>query len=171
MMESKETLRMRYKNVRECISDERRRAARAAAAALDCGEEKYVLSFASLPYEIDTEQLNRRLLEQQRLALPAFVNKQLLFRKVESLESLEVGAFGILEPTGEIISPDKISFALIPGLIFDRSGGRIGYGFGHYDRLLTDLKYKVGLCFKEQLFEGSLPSDPWDIPVDRVIAL
>lgn len=171
MIESKETIRGRYKGVRAHLSEERRNEAKRAAAEIDCGSAGPVLSFASLSMEIDTSALNDRLFAQGRLVLPVVVDGHLICRRVDDLSDLKRGTFGILEPTGASAPPEEIAFALIPGLAFDIFGGRIGHGFGYYDRLLPRLKGKVGLCFKEQLSKERLPTDPWDIPVDDIIAL
>ena len=64
---------------------------------------------------------------------------QMEFYQVETLLSLSAGAFGILEP-----KPDRVlttdmgkTFLLLPGLAFTRSGERLGYGGGYYDRYLS----------------------------------
>lgn len=169
-MESKESFRKRFKAVRNRLSTSRRLEAKESAAQIACSDG-LVLSFASLPNEIDTSKLNQRLLSEGRLALPAIENDHLVCRRVENLAHLKKGRFGISESICEIVPPEKISFALIPGLVFDHAGMRIGHGFGFYDRLLPHLSKKVGLCFKEQLIEGPLPHDPWDVYVERVVAL
>lgn len=171
MMESKETLRRCYKNLCDTLSEKRRREAKRAAAKIECTNAGPVLSFASLPHEIDTSKLNCRLLLEGQLVLPAVANNQIICRRVDDLGDLTRGRFGILEPVGAPVDPGEIAFAFIPGLVFDALGGRIGHGFGFYDRLLPNLKRKVGLCFKEQLRQDRIPSDPWDVPVDSVIAL
>ena len=68
----------------------------------------------------------------------------------ESTTVLKKSAWGIPEPEyGIVISPDKIGMALVPMLIFDRRGHRVGYGKGFYDKFLTttsqDCK-RVGIC-------------------------
>ena len=62
---------------------------------------------------------------------------------------------------------------LVPGLLFDVDGYRLGRGGGHYDRFLARIRALprvavVGLCFDEQLVE-SLPRDAWDERVDAVV--
>ena len=58
---------------------------------------------------------------------------------------------------------------VVPGLAFDTRGHRIGYGKGHYDKLLKSTKgYKVGLAFAEQVIE-TVPDEAHDVPLDLII--
>ncbi len=94
---------------------------------------------------------------------------------VTRLDDLEPGSFGILEPCpdacrpAEAFSPDVI---LVPGLAFDPTGARLGYGGGYYDRLLslptTAGTFVVGLAYDFQIVPR-LPREAWDKPVDAVV--
>ncbi len=82
-------------------------------------------------------------------------------------ECLVPGPFGLRQPRASLPGADSAGFApdcmVLPGLAFDRAGGRLGYGGGYYDRFVRDETHclRVGLCFDFQLVE-SLPLDPWD---------
>lgn len=92
-------------------------------------------------------------------------------RQYTSPESLERGAFGIMEPHGPLFTAiDKIDLAIIPGMAFDRNGGRLGRGKGYYDRLLPSLSnaYKIGVCFSFQLYP-QIPVTETDMRMDEVI--
>ncbi len=82
------------------------------------------------------------------------------------------GIFGILEPKKEHIhpfSPSEIELVIVPGVAFDRKGGRIGFGGGFYDNFLSGLPaYKIGLAYEVQIAE-ELPLDDGDVPVDMII--
>lgn len=94
-------------------------------------------------------------------------------------ESLCPGAFGLLEPRPELpgVGPGDVAFRphllLVPGVAFDRQGGRMGYGGGFYDRFLAALATTraatpcpaLGFCFGFQIVE-QLPCAAWDHPVD-----
>lgn len=65
---------------------------------------------------------------------------------------------------------------LLPGIVFDKKGGRIGYGGGYYDRYLQELEaagreqpYLVGICFHRQLWKGRLPMEEWDRRMDCIV--
>ena len=82
---------------------------------------------------------------------------------------------GFLEPdpgSWEKASPSSVDLAIIPGLAFDSTGGRLGRGKGYYDRLLSHPGFrgvKIGICWPYQLL-GSLPLEVHDIRMDSVIA-
>ena len=63
-----------------------------------------------------------------------------MLHEVRDLDAeLRPGTWGIPEPVparNRLAAPDGIDFVLVPGLVFDPDGGRIGYGAGYYDRLL-----------------------------------
>jgi 5-formyltetrahydrofolate cyclo-ligase len=64
----------------------------------------------------------------------------------ENWQSTRPGAFGILEPTGPACSLDEIDVVLVPGLVFDAHGYRLGYGKGYYDRFLKFLPTNTFIC-------------------------
>ncbi len=78
---------------------------------------------------------------------------------------------GLRSPLGREIFIDEIDFIVVPGLAFDRNGGRLGRGGGFYDRFLkkTDLRAeKIGAAFIEQI-QPVLPMDINDALVDKVV--
>jgi 5-formyltetrahydrofolate cyclo-ligase len=65
-----------------------------------------------------------------------------------------------------------MDMCLVPGLVFDHSGGRIGMGGGYYDRLLSQARDDClfyGVAFSWQVLEEPLPQDPWDIRLHGVL--
>ena len=92
------------------------------------------------------------------------------------LGGLATSDFGIPEPVlgpdSRLLSREELrlpdTLILVPALAFDRSGFRLGYGGGYYDRLLSAASCPcVGLSFHDLLFED-LPHDAWDRPVRAV---
>ena len=85
------------------------------------------------------------------------------------LHSLKKTKLGVLEPQNcRIEDPDNIDLVLVPGVVFDRHGGRMGHGMGYYDRYLPKLKERakaVGIGYEIQLVDF-LPRQPWDYPLD-----
>ncbi len=133
-----------------------------------------ILLFAPLPGEADPLPL-----------MEALPGRNFLFPKVEGEDlgiylqspdsSWTTGPYGLREPdprTWERRNPDTIEVALVPGLAFDASGGRLGRGKGYYDRLLGTLGFhglKVGICMEWQLVE-LVPCATHDIRMDMVVA-
>ena len=84
----------------------------------------------------------------------------------EGPHGMEPGQPAVDPVTNLPFAPD---LALLPGVAFDHSGGRLGYGGGYYDRFLEKALNcpRVGLCFEFQLV-SSLPLAPWDQRVNYI---
>ncbi|TXL67979.1 5-formyltetrahydrofolate cyclo-ligase [Cerasibacillus terrae] len=98
--------------------------------------------------------------------------KQLTFYQLTNLQQLEKSYFDLLEPnpkkTKEIINK-KIDLLIVPGVVFDRNGYRIGFGGGYYDRFLEKFtNTTVSLLHTTQLLE-EIPKESHDIPVEYLI--
>ena len=139
--------------------------------------EARVLSFASKEEEIDLWQINKLLLEENRLLLSKVVGDHLDCYKVSSLEGLILSPYSILEPDPSLCKKapfDQIDVVLVAGLCFDELGGRVGYGKGHYDRLLSCLRkenpeiFIWGIGFKEQMSDVTIETDFHDQTLDQV---
>lgn len=82
---------------------------------------------------------------------------------LESFAELVPGKWGILEPPisrwqekAKLVSPQELDIILVPGVAFDRQGGRLGNGAGYYDRLLAEVRSDTllsGVCFNAQLLD------------------
>ena len=133
-----------------------------------------LLLYSALPDEVPTQILIDELAAQGKtVLLPRVVSDtEMELRRYSGPADLQQGAFGILEPTGELFTNyDTIDVAIIPGMAFDVEGHRLGRGKGYYDRFLDKLSpstYKIGLCFSWQLID-QVPTDEHDIPMDEVI--
>ena len=127
--------------------------------------------------EIDPRPLMRRMAAHgARLALPVAPPRgsglPLTFRLWTEDALLAPGGFGVHEPpaSSEGLEPDLL---LVPMLAFDRFGGRLGYGQGHFDRTLADLRARrtvcaFGLAFSAQEV-ASTPGDIHDQRVDGIL--
>ncbi len=132
-----------------------------------------VLLYHALPDEVDTASLlSNALLMGKRVLLPRVVGDELELR-IYTPDTLQQGAFGIMEPMGEVFPPSAypaIDLAIVPGVAFDRHASRLGRGKGYYDRLLPLLPnaYKIGLCFSFQLLDY-VPCEEHDIRMNEVV--
>lgn len=111
----------------------------------------------------------------KRVLYPAVCGEHMVFRQVEGLASLEQGSFGILEPcpTGVDHHADEPDLIVVPGVAFDLSGHRIGYGKGFYDRFLRHpgrTAHLVGLCHDFQIVEGAIPAEGHDIRMEIIVS-
>lgn len=132
-----------------------------------------ILSFSSFGDEIDTQAINHWLIQQGALLLPRVEGSDLAIYRVKDPQDLLLSPLGILEPNPRKctkIDPEMIHTALVPGLCFDESHHRLGYGKGHYDRLLNKLSNSLflGVGFQEQK-TLQLPHDPWDVALQGTL--
>jgi 5,10-methenyltetrahydrofolate synthetase len=107
-------------------------------------QARVVLGYASFGSELDTRPFLQAVLGSGRvLALPRIdrAARRLALHEVRDLEvELRPGMWGIPEPAParcRTVAPPEIDFVLVPGVVFDPEGGRVGYGAGYYDRLLA----------------------------------
>jgi 5-formyltetrahydrofolate cyclo-ligase len=134
-----------------------------------------VLLYSSLPDEVDTTDLIETLIESGvNVYLPKVTSDEdMEIRLCKNMNELQPGPFGILEPTGPVISDlSIIDVAIIPGVAFDHKGNRLGRGKGYYDRLLANKQmkdvYKIGICFDFQLVD-EIPVTENDKKMNSVI--
>lgn len=126
-----------------------------------------ILLYSPLPPEPDPSALVERY--PARYYLPRVVGAQLA---VYPLESPQVRhPWGFLEPAGgEALDPQALDVVLVPGLLFDLKGYRLGRGGGYYDRFLAGLRaLRIGLLFSPFLVP-ELPRDPWDLPMQILVS-
>lgn len=161
-----------------------------------------VALYHALPGEVPTDDLLAELwacagsgAKQKTVWLPRLIRPAssglMEFVPCPGPECLRPGPFGLMEPDPglpglKLVGPDSASATslanipanspdlyIVPGLAFDRSGGRLGFGGGYYDRWLAGALAKseekrpvfVGLCFAFQLLPA-LPLEPWDSRMD-----
>ncbi len=127
--------------------------------------------------EIDPRPLMRRFARAGwRLALPVTPARggrcALEFRLWGDGELLAEHAFGMREP-GDAALAVRPDVVVVPLLAFDATGHRLGYGAGHYDRTLEELRtdgpaWAMGAAFADQAVEA-LPSAPHDQRLDAVV--
>ena len=138
-----------------------------------------VLGYMNFGAEFASELwVSQALAEGKRLALPKVNHhtNQLDLYWVEDLETqLESGLWGIREPVVErcerLNALNEVEFALLPGVAFTRSGDRLGYGGGFYDKLLAHMAQRPVLAaatFAVQIVEH-LPQEATDVRVEWIV--
>jgi 5-formyltetrahydrofolate cyclo-ligase len=133
---------------------------------------KIVAGYHSLKDEISPYPILEALGPGQRAALPWFQDRdsRMIWREVPAVEP---SPWGVLQPSpeAEALAPDTV---LVPLVLGDRTGVRIGHGKGHYDRALAHLRaregrvFTIGLAWEPQIADAPIPADPWDVPLDAV---
>lgn len=136
-------------------------------------EARTVLSFLSTREEIDTSPVNRLVLAEGKvLGLPRIHAADLRFHRVRRPGAIRSqNRYGICEPSPAlpVLSLDKHTLVLVPGMAFDRSGRRLGRGGGFYDRFLAGHASisTVGVCYAVQAVDR-VPFGARDIAVQWI---
>ncbi len=141
-------------------------------------EARTVLLYMKRHFEVDTTDIIKGCLYRKKsVVLPAFdteKNKMKLMKVEDFSHDLKKGPLGVGEPDPDLCKPipvDLIDIAVIPGLAFDEKGGRVGFGEGHYKRLMARLPSttrKIAVAFEEQIV-GQIPGDSRNKNVDIIV--
>lgn len=138
-----------------------------------------VMWYVDVRDEVRTRHaLPEALTQGKKVVVPYCVDGELELFWLESMDELELGMYRILEPRADLrtvgekkVLPQELDFVMVPGVAFDREGGRTGHGKGYYDKLLQHARPDaplVALAFECQLFP-EIPMQPHDIFMDAVV--
>jgi len=140
----------------------------------------HLFIYVNFRSEVRTMDLINHLIEcRKRVSVPVTLLEESRLLAVQLTNpdtQLEAGCFGIAEPTASRIveakvDPATIDTVIIPGSVFDQSGGRLGYGGGFYDRFLSEAApqaIRVGVAFEMQLVDR-VPMEPHDQYMDILV--
>jgi 5-formyltetrahydrofolate cyclo-ligase len=140
----------------------------------------HVLIYLSLSSEVRTEVILEKLREMGKTIYVPIIERgkrgDMLISRLPAVDVLEYekGPLGIFQPARkcwDIVSQSAIDFVLMPGLAFDLTGGRLGFGAGYYDRMLAKHRShikRVGLAFDFQIID-SVPQSDTDVPVEIIV--
>lgn len=180
---SKKDLRKKYRMIRNEISDDIISAESRTVCCSLCSSDSYrnasaVFTYLSYGSEMRTDELIwAAFCDQKIVAVPKLDGEKMSFYRITPDTKYNQSYYGIAEPLdSHEILPEECSKVLfiLPGLCYDRHGGRIGYGGGYYDRYLSDhLACKqieiVSLALSCQFYPGVIPMEAHDIRPDRII--
>lgn len=180
-VEEKEEIRTSFLNKRNELSKEQCKTdslviAKRVLSLKELQKAETIFLYASYKNEVETRRLIQKLLSMgKKVALPKVREKEMDFFLIHSWQELVFGYYDILEPdgAGELVVPTKQDVMLMPGIVFDFNGNRIGYGGGYYDRYLEQQKENlpclIALGYELQLFPNILPTEPQDKQVDFIV--
>ncbi len=140
---------------------------------------KTVMFYVDVRDEVQTRQaLPSALASGKRIVVPYCLDGELELFWLENMEELELGMYRILEPKNELrtvaskhLQPTDLDLVMVPGVAFDRNGGRTGHGKGYYDKLLQHARLDaplIALAFECQMFE-KIPAESHDIYMDKIV--
>jgi 5-formyltetrahydrofolate cyclo-ligase len=138
-----------------------------------------VMFYVDVRDEVRTRHaLPEALRADKRIVIPYCVDGELELFHLESMDELELGMYRILEPAESLrqvpekrLQPQDLDLIMVPGVAFDRNGGRTGHGKGYYDKLLEHARLDtplVALAFECQIFP-EIPCESHDIYMDKVV--
>lgn len=179
MLPLKKTLRQEFLSKRAAIPhNERNRISHELIKKFLATEiyrtSKIIMAYASTPDEIQLNELFAACFDNKKiLAIPFIIGKgEMKAVEVPSFDALEVGEFNILtvKQNQNFIVPAQIDCVIVPGLAFDKNGGRLGMGGGFYDKFLPlaiNAK-KIAFAYDFQLVDA-LPLEAHDAIIDFVL--
>ena len=180
IIEQKKSLRKKMRSLREAMSkSESDTASHKIVTRLinssDYKEANTIMAYASMPEEIQLKELFDDVFKNDKaLAIPLIIGRGTMKPVyLPSMESLEVGDFGILtvrQDCRKFVDFSDIDCIIVPGAAFDRQGNRLGLGGGYYDRFLqrVPLAKRIALTFDYQLLDY-IPFESHDVKVDVII--
>ena len=133
-----------------------------------------VLLYAPLKYEIDTYPIAIDALSKgKKVAFPRCIEgNEMVYHYVSSLDQLASGKYSIMEPTTDLplyTQGEDHCVCVLPAIVYDKRGYRLGYGKGYYDRFLSKFTgVKAGLIYNDFLV-NEIPNGRFDLPSDIVI--
>ena len=177
----KQRLREEHLAAREALSEQERsvlddRITQKLLAISEYVEATTVLTYVSVSSEVSTRMfIECALRDGKTVAVPRCLPGHCLeFVAITSLDQLIAAPFGLLEPPKELpaLTEEQMdaSICIVPALLVDTKGYRLGYGAGFYDRFLSTYPgKKICLAYQQNLSRTMLPHTTFDVAVDEVI--
>ena len=173
----KKELRSQIRQQKRAMTEEAivEASARLGELFLACPEYKAAKTiYGYLPYNQEVRtvpMLEQAMKDGKRVAVPKCYGEEMRFIYMDDLSKVEKGYANIPEPIADDpVADDPTALVLMPGLAFTEDGKRMGYGGGFYDKFLAAEPGHptVALCYAFQMVEY-IPTEDYDIPVDRVL--
>ncbi len=174
----KRKLRMEMIETRDLIDSKiaREDSSKIAQRVMELEEYKGsedIFLYCSFRSEVDTRELIEETIKLKgRVYLPKVVSRtKMIFVRITSIDEIAKGFRGIFEPVKNEESSVIPGLIVVPLVAFDRSGTRLGYGGGYYDRTLPLYKGKsllAAIAFSRQCCDD-IPCDENDVKMDAIV--
>jgi len=140
----------------------------------EVGEARTVMAFSSFGSELSMDPVIEALCAHDvAVGLPRIVDAALEVRSYRPGDPTTDTSFGAREPAdGALIDPGQIDVIVTPAVAFDRTGRRVGYGGGFYDRFLPRTRpdaVRIGVGASVQLLDEDLPAGAFDLRVHLIV--
>jgi len=179
-----EFLKKRNNLSRNEIDSKSEKIEKALFALPEFQRAKTIMFYVSFRSEVETEKMIRNALNlRKRVVVPVVEGEKIVVSEIKNFKKeLTKGSFGIREPKKEFrrrVEQKDIDLVVVPGVVFDKMGGRLGYGRGYYDRFLRSKSIRlkrgcshqcalIGLAFDLQITR-KIPLVEKDVKVDKIV--
>ncbi|MEK9132637.1 MAG: 5-formyltetrahydrofolate cyclo-ligase [Patescibacteria group bacterium] len=128
-------------------------------------------TYISHDFEVSTDEIIEEFFEKKTVLVPRILKGEICLHEIKDEVSFVKGKFGIREPVVCVPRNElkKIAVAIIPGIAFDLTGHRIGFGGGYFDRFLKKVHCTtIGLAYEFQIVD-KVPTNEYDVAVDWIV--
>lgn len=133
---------------------------------------KSIFCFIGFGSEVNTIGIIEDSLSNgKKVYVPRVRNKEMKVIRIDSLDNLKPGVFGILEPEEGVELKGDCDLILMPGVAFTKEGKRLGYGAGYYDKYLAQYNrdtLKIAIAYSIQVIDF-IPTEIYDKTVDYIV--
>lgn len=134
-----------------------------------------VMLYLAMPNEANLDAVVAKSLEVGKCVyIPVCISKmEMIAARLISLDNITHGVLNIRIPESpyESIRPEELDLVFVPGLAFDKQGGRLGMGAGYYDRFLesVDFQKRIAVAYDYQVSANALPMEPHDARMATIV--
>lgn len=174
----KDSFRKKKLSLRDCLSPEEvtQKSKEITLKLLSLAEfqqAQNICFYAAAKREVATKaMIDYALVNRKKVILPQVRGSSLALALITDYEQdLEQGSYCLPEPKSSCFSFSKedLDLVIVPGIVFDQQGNRIGYGRGYFDRFLAQTTaFKIGLAYDFQVV-SNIPAELHDVPVDLIV--
>ena len=180
-MADKKTLRKLFSQKRDALSYDEiyKRSLKICDIFFDMEvykDAKKIFTYINYKSEFVTSIIVKKALKDgKRVCVPVMSGKrEMFFVEIKSLDELSKNKFGIPEPRldfNKVLKSDSETVVIVPALAFSRTGYRLGYGGGFYDKFLSENEsfFNIGFAFDFQISDEMF-NDEFDVPVDIILS-
>lgn len=169
-----EILKRRSALSKDEVADKSRAICRKIVSCEQFVQAESILLYLDFNHEVETGLIWEKAQKMRKhVAAPRLIGSQMVFARIQSEKDLIPGKWGIPEPKKNcpvIREHDSRTVVIMPGVAFDCSRNRIGYGGGYYDRYFAgyDSVYKIAAAYDLQIVE-QVPAEPFDLKPDCIV--
>ncbi len=134
---------------------------------------KVIMLYYPLGNETDTSDIFKKAQEDNKTVVYPITDvktNELTAVIADNETKFSKGGYSVFEPKSKnVVDKSLIDVVIVPGIAFDKSGYRVGFGKGCYDRFLENINaIKIGFCYDFQITDKILV-DEYDICMNYLI--